>query len=258
MLLLSFALLVATPDSARLPDSAHVRPAETVMAPAAAAPARSRFISKLVVPAALLGYGALTVNKHANASAPNYHLRDELNEQFPRFRTRLDDYSRHAPLVAAYALPLAGLKGRYNAVDFTLLYAGAYLLNTTLTSQAKRLVGECRPGNAADHSSFPSAHTSQAFLTATLLHEQYRGQSPWIGIGGYAVATATGAMRMLNDKHWLSDVAAGAGLGVLSAEVAWRVYPWLRQRISAPFARRLMLMPVAGPRMGGVAIALRP
>ena len=35
------------------------------------------------------------------------------------------------------------------------------------------------------------------------------------------MATATGLMRMANNKHWLSDVLTGAGIGILSTEVGY-------------------------------------
>mgnify|MGYP003199246539 CR=1 FL=1 len=64
--------------------------------------------------------------------------------------------------------------------------------------------------------SFPSGHTATAFMTATMLTKEYGHISPWIGIGAYSVATATGLMRMANNKHWLSDVLTGAGIGILA------------------------------------------
>ena len=43
----------------------------------------------------------------------------------------------------------------------------------------------------------------------------------WIPIAGYTVATATGVMRMLNNRHYLSDVVVGAAVGILTAELAY-------------------------------------
>ena len=77
-----------------------------------------------------------------------------------------------------------------------------------------------RPDGSNDHS-FPSGHTATAFMTATMLTKEYGHKSPWIGIGAYLVATATGLMRMANNKHWLSDVLAGAGIGILSTETGY-------------------------------------
>lgn len=77
-----------------------------------------------------------------------------------------------------------------------------------------------RPDGSNDHS-FPSGHTATAFMTATMLTKEYGHKSPWIGIGVYLMATATGLMRMANNKHWLSDVLTGAGIGILSTEMGY-------------------------------------
>ena len=66
-----------------------------------------------------------------------------------------------------------------------------------------------------------SGHTATAFMTASMLVKEYGYKSPWIGIGAYSAATATGLMRMANNKHWLSDVLAGAGIGILSTEMGY-------------------------------------
>ena len=77
-----------------------------------------------------------------------------------------------------------------------------------------------RPDGSNRHS-FPSGHTATAFMTATMLNKEYGYKSPWVGIGAYSVATATGLMRMANNKHWLSDVLAGAGIGIITTEIGY-------------------------------------
>ena len=46
-------------------------------------------------------------------------------------------------------------------------------------------------------------------------------RSPWYSIGAYTAATLTGLSRQMNNKHWLSDVLVGAGIGILSTEVGY-------------------------------------
>ncbi|MNL72165.1 hypothetical protein D3C87_1974290 [compost metagenome] len=36
---------------------------------------------------------------------------------------------------------------------------------------------------------------------------------------------------MYNNKHWLSDVVAGAGFGILSTKVAYYLYPRLKKLV---------------------------
>ena len=58
--------------------------------------------------------------------------------------------------------------------------------------------------SGSNRHSFPSGHTATAFMTATMLNKEYGHKSPWIGVGAYGMATATGLMRMANNKHWLN------------------------------------------------------
>jgi membrane-associated phospholipid phosphatase len=46
-----------------------------------------------------------------------------------------------------------------------------------------------------------------------------------LSISGYPIAIFTGVYRALNNKHWVGDVVAGAGFGILSTEIAYWLYP---------------------------------
>ena len=69
--------------------------------------------------------------------------------------------------------------------------------------------------------SFPSGHTATAFMTATMLHKEYGWRSPWFSIGGYTAAAVTGVSRILNNRHWLSDVIAGGAIGIGSVHLGY-------------------------------------
>jgi membrane-associated phospholipid phosphatase len=72
---------------------------------------------------------------------------------------------------------------------------------------------------------FPSGHTAVAFGIATSLSDEIR--RPWATAVLYSGAGLVAWSRINDNKHWLSDVAAGAMLGVFSAKVAnghWRVF----------------------------------
>ena len=69
--------------------------------------------------------------------------------------------------------------------------------------------------------SFPSGHTFTAFTGAEILRREYGEEYPWIAVAGYAVAVTVAAMRVYNNRHWLGDVCAGAGLGILSVTLAY-------------------------------------
>ena len=68
--------------------------------------------------------------------------------------------------------------------------------------------------------SFPSGHTFTAFVGAEMLRLEYGQEYPAIAVAGYAVATLTGALRIYNNRHWASDVLAGASVGILSVQLS--------------------------------------
>jgi membrane-associated phospholipid phosphatase len=81
--------------------------------------------------------------------------------------------------------------------------------------------GQADPG-IADHSFF-SGHASVAFTSAALicLHHTEIGLFGPAGDAaacatGIAIASTVGALRIMADRHYLSDVAIGAGVGILS------------------------------------------
>lgn len=70
--------------------------------------------------------------------------------------------------------------------------------------------------------SWPSGHTANSFVGATILHKEYGlTRSPWFSVAGYGIATATGVMRVLNNRHWVSDVMSGAGIGIFAGELGY-------------------------------------
>jgi membrane-associated phospholipid phosphatase len=71
----------------------------------------------------------------------------------------------------------------------------------------------------------PSGHTALAFALATSLSQEIH--RPWATVGLYTLATGTGFSRINDDRHWLSDVALGAAIGITSAKLAsgrWQVF----------------------------------
>lgn len=139
------------------------------------------------------------------------------------FKTEIDNYTQFAPYAVVVGLKAAGVKGRSDWPRFMLSTALANGIMATAVNATKYSVKEMRPDNST-RNSFPSGHTATAFVAATILHKEYGlTRSPWYSVGAYTVATATGIMRTLNNRHWISDVMAGAGIGILSTELGYFV-----------------------------------
>lgn len=116
----------------------------------------------------------------------------------------------------AYSEPMTGHNWPRFAVNTVASVGVAYIGKTAL----KAVVNEERPDHS-DNKSFPSGHAAMAFAAARSIDKEFRKESIWIPIAGYAVATAVGVERVVNDRHHWYDVVAGAALGFGSAELTW-------------------------------------
>lgn len=178
------------------------------------------YIAHFAAPAVLITYGALAL--HGNdLQTFNYTLRSDIQKAHPHgFKTSVDNYLQFSPAMAVIALQLAGIKGRNSPLHETIIYATSMAITTALVTPIKHWSHELRPDNS-NYKSFPSGHTATTFASAEFLRIEYGQVSPWIAVGGYAAATATAVLRMHNNKHWFSDVIAGAGFGILSTDLAY-------------------------------------
>ena len=137
------------------------------------------------------------------------------------FKTSIDDYTQFFGPAMVVGLKLGGYEGRS---DWPRLLASAgmsYAIMAGFVNGIKYTAKEMRPDGSTANS-WPSGHTATAFVGATLLHKEYGlTRSPWWSVAGYGVATATGVMRVLNNRHWISDIMSGAGIGIMSTELGY-------------------------------------
>ena len=145
----------------------------------------------------------------------------------------LDDVSKNAfePFGAEYSLAVCGALYGYGLLaknrkseSTALLAAESFALASLLARIPKCLLGRQRPDSSIDASafdfegpfggsSFPSGHTIAVFAVASVLANQYR-ETVWVPVLSYSVATLTGISRMYDNRHWASDVFAGAVMGI--------------------------------------------
>jgi len=257
---LGLTLRVA-PLQAQAPLAPAAAPADTIhkyQSPAPGTGKRAFFKSKgfkaVAVPAVLIGYGISTINDHGIYSS--YDARRDILSTFPGFRTSVDDYLQFVPYLELGATVLAGVDSRNDRLNLLLVVAKSEAIMLTSVYSIKTSTGILRPDGSSSNS-FPSGHTAQAFLAASIVHTELRDKSQWYGIGAYAVATSVGALRMLNNRHWQSDVFAGAGIGILSAHLAYLTHRnrWGRK----PIGRDVGMMPFWSPAGGtGITLSWRP
>ena len=179
---------------------------------------------QLVIPAVLIGYGVIGLESHQLLSF-NAEIKEEVKEHIDE-KITIDDFSQYAPLATALSLDLIGVRGKNNFKDKAIIASTSYLIMGITVSGLKKITHIERP-DGSGFNSFPSGHTATAFMGAELLYQEYKEKSIWYGISGYVVATGTGVFRMYNNRHWLTDVVAGAGIGILSTKAGYWLYPIL-------------------------------
>ena len=139
------------------------------------------------------------------------------------FHSEIDNYTQFSGIALTVGLKLAGVEGRSSWPRLFASSLASYGVMAGFVNGIKYTASELRP-DGSTRNSWPSGHTATAFVGATILHKEYGlTRSPWYSIAGYTVATATGVMRVLNNRHWISDVLSGAGIGILSTELAYGI-----------------------------------
>jgi membrane-associated phospholipid phosphatase len=178
-----------------------------------------------------LGFAGVTA-----ATLLVYSQDAEIRDFFQRNRTdQKDEFTKHFfdPLGTYYLVGIVG--GMYvyglatknqKAETAGLLTGKAVALTGAYTFLFKNLFQRKRPyesdppdpnywGGPFDgfnHNSFPSGHTSVVFAAATVLSGYYH-EKKWVGITAFSLAGLVAISRNYDDKHWASDIVAGAALG---------------------------------------------
>lgn len=209
---------------------------------------------QLIIPATMIGVGIVGLESHWIINR-NHEIGNELQESGHKKFT-LDDFSQFMPAAAVYGLRLCGVKGLHDFRGQTILLGTSALLMGAAVTVIKSTSNVRRPDGSALNS-FPSGHTATAFMGAELLRREYWRISPWIGVAGYAVAAGTGFLRMYNNRHWLTDVVGGAGIGILSVEIAYWLYPFItRIFFKGLCGKSLYLAPTSASHACGLTAAL--
>jgi membrane-associated phospholipid phosphatase len=123
-----------------------------------------------------------------------------------------------------------------------------------IVNASKYLIGRSRPTDGkgaydfqpfSGHDSFLSGHTTEAFTLASVITEHY--DAPWVKVTAYALAGTVGYARLNNNRHWTSDVLAGAVVGTY---VGKTVVHFNREH------HRIKLQPIVAPNLQGAELSM--
>jgi len=108
-------------------------------------------------------------------------------------------------------------EGRFRAATYD--FAQAAIVTEAYTGLLKYTVRRDRP-DESDNLSFPSGHTSIAFTLAAVADRHYGWK---VGVPAYVLASGIGLSRIESNRHNLSDVLAGATLGIIVGRTVTRL-----------------------------------
>lgn len=208
----------------------------------------------LILPTALIGFGAFGRESHTLKQI-NTSIKNKIGKNADSKLT-IDDFAQYSPFLSVYGLNTVGIEGRNNFKDRTIILGTAYLMMGGTVKLLKHTCNVERPDGSSKNS-FPSGHTATAFMGAEFLYQEYKDVSIWYGISGYLVASGTGYCRIYNNKHWATDVAAGAGIGILSTKIAYWIHPVIKRTFfkNTKYADG-MVMPFYNGRDYGLGISM--
>ena len=212
----------------------------------------------------LPGGSGLDVLKRIKQQSPQTGViivsaKDSLDDKVEGLRLGADDYLAkpfHLPELSMRIFALL----RRKCFNNNLLQSGAGTAYTLmgLSVNTLKTTSKVERPDGSTRNSFPSGHTATAFMGAEFLREEYWDVSPWIGISGYVVAAGTGFFRMYNNRHWLTDVLAGAGIGILSTRAAYWLYPTISKTFfRKQYLKNIYISPVLSSQEKGVACLIR-
>jgi hypothetical protein len=173
-----------------------------------------------IIPVSLIAIGSWGVcngwSQSVNHSTKDYMTNIRNNRYFT-----IDDYMQYIPVISFSALDVFGVKTEHNLKEKLLITGISYLTMGIMVNTVKYSTRIKRPDSSSDNS-FPSGHTATAFMGAELVRKEY---GTVYGIGAYTIACSVAFLKLYNNRHWLNDVVAGAGMGILSAQIGYWLLP---------------------------------
>ncbi len=207
-------------------------------------------LRQLALPGALIAVGAAGVSMHF------HNIKNSLRDEVAKWRgghyLRFDDHIQYLPFVGYLGLGLVGVPCKHRFLERFVVGATAYMALGVMVNGIKYSVKEPRPDSGA-RNSFPSGHTATVFMGAELIRLEY---GTGIAIGAYTIAVGVGFLRIYNDRHWLNDVLAGAGIGILSARIGYWMLPLYQKWFHWDKKKAVALMPSYDPATRTPSIGL--
>jgi Membrane-associated phospholipid phosphatase len=210
-------------------------------------------IKDLLIPASMITIGTI--------ASQTDKYRDFIPGIRKNAKERLTPFDDIAQLLTSPSLFLFDIfaKEEHHPIDQFFLMALSYGITTLPVRTIKNNYFSERP-YGGNHS-FPSGHTATAFVGAHMIFKEFKNTNNWIAYSGYAMASVVAGARVVNHKHWACDVIAGAGIAILSTELAYCIYfpvrNLLTNEINKLVDKHILLVPIIHPQILGAQLSVR-
>jgi membrane-associated phospholipid phosphatase len=186
--------------------------------------------SGLILPGALLIYGGL---KPVVNGIPKLDdkIWTHMQNNYPDFHTNAEDYLMWVPSASIYAMDAFHAKTQHTFKEHLILDVGSVLVTGGLGFGMREISKHISVYNTLG-TKFPSGHAANAFRGAEIVHQELKYSHPVLSYSGYVVATGVGLLRIYNKDHLLSEVIAGAGLGILSTKLTYWVFGHVKDKMN--------------------------
>lgn len=186
--------------------------------------------SGLIVPGALLIYGGLKPVVNGIPKLDD-RIMTHMQNYYPNFHTNAGDYLMWVPSASVYAIDAFHVKTQHTFKEHLILDIGSVLVTGGLGFGMREISKHISVYNTHD-TKFPSGHTANAFRGAEIVHQELKYSHPFLSYTGYAVATGVGLLRIYTKAHLLSEVLAGAGLGILSTKLTYWIFGHVKEKMN--------------------------
>ena len=185
-------------------------------------------------PAALVIPGTFLVYSGLKPVVPGIrNLDDTIFETVRRnhssFHTNAEDYLMWGPSASVYIMDAFKVKTKHSFKQHLILDAGSIII-TGGFGYIMRLISRNSKDYSTYDTKFPSGHTANAFRGAELLHQELKNTNKLLSYSGYLAATTVGVLRIYNKSHLLTQVLAGAGLGILSTKITYWIFDKIKYK----------------------------
>ena len=192
--------------------------------------------SAVILPATLIVYGLLKPTIPGIRNIDN-QLMQQVKNSYPNDHTVADDYLMWVPSSSVYLLDAFSIKTTHSFKEHLILDAGSIIIAGGIGYVMRKISGNIEVYKM-NGTKFPSGHTVNVFRGAEIFHQELKETNKILSYTGYLIAVAVGTLRIYNKAHYLTEVVAGAGVGIISTKLTYWAFNKIKyKKIKQPINR---------------------